>query len=178
MRHTPSDLGSIHSSVLLHVLRSAGQALRRAILARHTPPLAAAPRGIAASTAHAFSRIAAALRAGTGLITVFAALIATCHAICAMGQMPMEAAPQAAEDAGLKIPNAGFDISSQIAQNIKSGRSIATVDQQPFYQGLLTVLQLYYHRKYGLHPCDVNTGGATVDASNVEQVMELANTVR
>jgi simple sugar transport system substrate-binding protein len=99
-------------------------------------------------------------------------------AICAMGQMPMEASPQAAEDADMAIPIAGFDISKQIARNIQEGRSIATVDQQPFYQGLLTVTQLYYYSKYGLSPCDINTGGAMVDASNVEQVMTLADTVR
>lgn len=99
-------------------------------------------------------------------------------AICAMGQMPMEAAPQAAEDAGLEIPNAGFDISRQIARNIESGRSIATVDQQPFYQGFFTVAQLYYYRKYGLHPCDINTGGKMVDKDNVGFVLDLADTVR
>jgi len=100
------------------------------------------------------------------------------NGICALGQMPMEAAPQASEDAGKLLPNAGFDISRQIARNIQSGRSIATVDQQPFYQGFLTITQLYYYRKYGLLPCDVNTGGALVDKSNVDRVVELADTVR
>lgn len=99
-------------------------------------------------------------------------------AICAMGQMPMEASPQAAKDAGLELPIAGFDLSTQIARDISEGRSIATVDQQPFYQGCLTLTQLYFHSKYGLHPCDINTGGSMVDASNVARVMDLADTVR
>ena len=99
-------------------------------------------------------------------------------AICAMGQMPMEASPKACKDAGVDLPIAGFDLSTQIARDLDEGRSIATVDQQPFYQGALTLVQLYYHAKYGLHPCDINTGGAMVDKSNVSRVIGLADTVR
>lgn len=99
-------------------------------------------------------------------------------AILAMGGMPMEEAPQAVMDAGLNIPNAGFDLTKQIAQNIKDGKSLATIDQQPFYQGFLTISQLYYFKKYGLSPCDINTGGAMVDKSNVEKVLALADSIR
>jgi simple sugar transport system substrate-binding protein len=100
------------------------------------------------------------------------------NAILAMGQMPMEMAPKAAEDSGLKIPTAGFDISNVIIQNILDGKTIATVDQQPFYQGLNTLVQLYYYKKYGLLPCDINTGGAMVDKTNAEQVRKFSDTVR
>ena len=99
-------------------------------------------------------------------------------AVLAMGGMPMEVAPQAIDDAGLKIPVAGFDLTKQIAANIADGKSIATVDQQPFYQGFLTITQLYYNRKYGLHPCDVNTGGGVVDRTTAEQVIKFADSVR
>lgn len=99
-------------------------------------------------------------------------------AICAMGGMPMEVTPQACEEVGMDLPNAGFDLTRGIARNIKEGKSIATVDQQPFYQGFLTVLQLFYNREYGLLPCDINTGGAMVDASTVDAVLELADTIR
>jgi simple sugar transport system substrate-binding protein len=99
-------------------------------------------------------------------------------AICAMGQMPMEAAPQAAANAGLDLPNAGFDLSRQIAENIIAGKSLATVDQQPFYQGAQTVLQLFFYQKYGLLPCDINTGGAIVDKARAESILELSDSVR
>ena len=99
-------------------------------------------------------------------------------AVMAMGGMPMEVAPQAIRDVRLKIPNAGFDITRQIAKNIRAGKSIATVDQQPFYQGYITISQLYYNRKYGLLPCDMNTGGGVVDRKNVDKVLELADSVR
>ena len=99
-------------------------------------------------------------------------------AILAMGGMPMEVAPQAAADAGLDIPNAGFDLTRVIAENIQNGKTLAAVDQKPFYQGSFTVLQLYYYKEYNLLPCDINTGGGIIDQSNVAKVLELADTVR
>jgi len=99
-------------------------------------------------------------------------------AVLAMGGMPMEVAPQAIREAGLNIPNAGFDITKKIITNILEGKSLATVDQQPYYQGSFTVMQLYLNRKFGLLPCDINTGGAIIDKSNAARVLELADTVR
>lgn len=98
--------------------------------------------------------------------------------VLAMGGMPMEMAPQAIRDAGLDIPNAGFDITKRIITNILEGRSIATVDQQPYLQGANTIMQLYLYNKYGLLPVDINTGGAIIDRSNAQIVLELADTVR
>ncbi|MCC5875138.1 MAG: substrate-binding domain-containing protein [Candidatus Sumerlaeia bacterium] len=99
-------------------------------------------------------------------------------AIMALGGMPHEMAPQALVEASREMPIAGFDLSDRICENILAGKSIATVDQQPFYQGSLAIKMLYYYNRYSLLPCDVNTGGAIVDATNVEDVMDLAGTVR
>ena len=99
-------------------------------------------------------------------------------AVLAMGGMPMEMAPQAIQDAGLRIPNAGFDITKRIVTNILEGKSIATVDQQPDLQGANTVMQLYLNNKYGLLPVDINTGGAIIDRNNAQIVLDLADTVR
>jgi simple sugar transport system substrate-binding protein len=100
-------------------------------------------------------------------------------AILAMGGMPMEMSPQAAEEAGVSgLPNAGFDLTKKIITNILEGKTLATVDQQPYYQGCFTVLQLYLNRKYGLLPCSINTGGAIIDKSNAAIVLDLADTHR
>jgi ABC-type sugar transport system substrate-binding protein len=100
-------------------------------------------------------------------------------AILAMGGMPLEVAPQAAEEAGMKgLPNAGFDITKTIIRNILDGKTLATVDQQPYYQGAFTITQLYLNNKYGLIPCDINTGGAIITKHNAQVVMDLADTVR
>ena len=90
----------------------------------------------------------------------------------------MEMAPQATEEAGMDIPNAGFDITKTIINNILEGKSLATVDQQPYYQGAFTVMQLFLNNKYGLLPCDINTGGAIIDKGNAAVVLEFADTVR
>ncbi len=99
-------------------------------------------------------------------------------AVIGLGQLPTEAAPQAIKEASLKIPTGGFDLSKAILQNILDGKTVATVDQQPFYQGFLTVTQLYYKNKYGLIPVDVNTGSALIDKTNAAVALQFADTTR
>ena len=99
-------------------------------------------------------------------------------AVLAMGGMPMEITPQAIEEASMDIPNAGFDITKEILRNIMDGKSIATLEQEPFYQGVFTILQLYYYKKYALPPCDISTGPSIIDKTNTAVVYELADTVR
>lgn len=98
--------------------------------------------------------------------------------VLALGGMPMEMTPQAIQDASMKIPNAGFDITRQIGENIRDGRTLATIDQQPFYQGAFTIMQLYFNRRYGMIPCNINTSGGIIDKTNVGPVIELADRVR
>ncbi len=99
-------------------------------------------------------------------------------AILAMGGMPMSQSPKAIADAGLNIPCAGFDLTKQIVQDVIDGKILAVVDQQPFYQGAFPVFQLYFYKKYGLLPCDINTGGAIIDKSNAELALKLSGTYR
>jgi simple sugar transport system substrate-binding protein len=99
-------------------------------------------------------------------------------AVIGLGGLPTEAAPKAIQEAKLKIPTGGFDLSKQILQNILDGKSVATVDQQPFYQGFLTVTELYYKNKYGLIPVDVNTGSALIDKSNASAALQFADSTR
>ncbi len=99
-------------------------------------------------------------------------------AVIGLGGLPTEAAPKAIQEAKLNIPTGGFDLSKQILQNILDGKSVATVDQQPFYQGFLTVTELYYKNKYGLIPVDVNTGSALIDKSNASAALQFADSTR
>ncbi|MCL5269452.1 MAG: substrate-binding domain-containing protein [bacterium] len=100
------------------------------------------------------------------------------RAVLALGGMPLEMAPKAIAEAGLNIPNAGFDLTREIVRNILDGKTLATVDQQPFYQGFMTICQLYYNRQYGLLPCDINTGGAMIDKTNAAPALALAGDIR
>jgi simple sugar transport system substrate-binding protein len=102
-------------------------------------------------------------------------------AIIAAGLMACQVAPQAVEDAGMDIPGTrigGFDISVEIIQSILNGEIQCTIDQQPYYQGAFTVMQLYLNNKYGLVPCSINTGAAVIDKSNAAIILEFADTHR
>ena len=76
--------------------------------------------------------------------------------------------PQAIEEAGLDlIPNGGFDTMTTISTNIREGKTLATVDQQPYWQGYLSVIFATMKVRYGLGAPDFNssTGLITKDLS-------------
>ena len=52
----------------------------------------------------------------------------------------------------MDIRTSGFDISAQIVANIEAGKMVSSLDQQPYYQGFMTVTMLYHWAKYGLSP--------------------------
>jgi ABC-type sugar transport system substrate-binding protein len=92
-------------------------------------------------------------------------------AILAMGGMPHEMAPQALDEIGLKnVIVGGFDITPKILEYIKNGKSVAAVDQQGYVQGFYTVMQLYLAVAGSISPCDMNTGSAIIDKSNIEAI--------
>lgn len=69
---------------------------------------------------------------------------------------------------------AGFDMSPNTAQAVANGFQNLVIDQQPFLQGYLPILNICLSEKYGFSGLDINTAGAFVDASNVEAVAPLA----
>jgi len=100
-------------------------------------------------------------------------------AIVGLGSVPLTVAPKAMEEAGIKVPVGGFDLTPEIIQGIEDGVITATVDQQPYSQGFYAVAQLALWLKYGLFPSDMDTGGiGLVDASNVQTVKELVGKYR
>jgi simple sugar transport system substrate-binding protein len=82
-----------------------------------------------------------------------------------------------AQAAGLtpgQVYFAGFDMSPNTAQAIKDGFQNLVIDQQPFLQGYLPILNICLTEKFGFSGLDINTAGAFVDSSNVEAVAPLA----
>ena len=78
--------------------------------------------------------------------------------------------------AGVKpgeICAAGFDLSAPTAQAIKEGWVAVVLDQQPFLQGFLPIMQLYLAKKFGFAGMNIDTGAALITPANVEQVMPL-----
>ena len=84
----------------------------------------------------------------------------------------------AVEEAGMDIRTSGFDISEQIVANIEAGKMVSSLDQQPYYQGFMTVTMLYHWAKYGIEPSDVDTGNNIIDASKTEVLKPYIGTYR
>jgi simple sugar transport system substrate-binding protein len=100
-------------------------------------------------------------------------------AIIGLGSVPLTVAPKALEEAKMKIPVGGFDLTQEIIAGIEDGTITATVDQQPYSQGFYSIAQLAEYLKYGLYPSNMNTGGlGLVDKSNVGTVKALVGKIR
>jgi len=94
-------------------------------------------------------------------------------AIVPLGGTPHRNAVAAEDAAGVKVPIVGFDTSPQVIEGIKSGRIIATADQQGYIQGFQTVMQAMLYLDFGLSPANINSGGnSLIDKTNVEVLEE------
>jgi len=72
------------------------------------------------------------------------------------------------------IITAGFDLSNDTVQGIKDGYVSLVLDQQPYLQGYLPILQVCLAKKYGFAGLYMDTGVGLVDKSNVQAIAELA----
>lgn len=72
------------------------------------------------------------------------------------------------------VYGAGFDVSPATVQAIESGYTDLVIDQQPFLQGYLPILNICLTEKFGFSGLFVNTGAGFVDANNVAAVAPLA----
>ncbi len=76
-------------------------------------------------------------------------------------------------DLGIKpgqLHMAMFDLVPVVLDEMKKGYVDLTIDQQPYYQGYLPILQLALMKKFGLSAFDVNTGKALIEPKDVEAV--------
>lgn len=94
-------------------------------------------------------------------------------AIVPLGGTPHRNAVAAQDAAGVKVPIVGFDTSPQVIDGIKTGRIIATADQQGYIQGYQTVMQGVLYIDFGLSPANINSGGnSLIDKTNVDVLEE------
>ena len=68
----------------------------------------------------------------------------------------------------------GFDLSAATADAIKSGYLGVVLDQQPYLQGYLPILQICLAKKYGFSGLHIDTGAALIDEGNIDFVAPLA----
>jgi simple sugar transport system substrate-binding protein len=69
---------------------------------------------------------------------------------------------------------AGFDLSPRILQLIGEGVIHISIDQHPYLQGFLPVIQLALHIRYGIRPAFVDAGAEIIDKTKVDRVLELS----
>ena len=73
-----------------------------------------------------------------------------------------------------KVLLAGFDIVPVVLDAMDSGYIQVEVDQQPYEQGFMPVMEVYLAKTVGLAPADINTGEALVYPKDVAAVRDLS----
>ena len=48
------------------------------------------------------------------------------------------------------------------------------IDQQPYLQGFLPVIQLALNIRYGIRPAAVDAGAAIIERENVDSILDLS----
>jgi len=76
----------------------------------------------------------------------------------------------------LNVPVCGFDLDPVGFALMKGGGSLKCIlDQQPYLQGYLPIMNLALALKSGFSPVSVNTGSLIIDNTNMAQVEKLIN---
>jgi simple sugar transport system substrate-binding protein len=57
---------------------------------------------------------------------------------------------------------------------MKAGYIQVEIDQQPYMQGFMPVMQVYLNKTAGLAPADIDTGQGVVTPADVDAIMELS----
>lgn len=69
---------------------------------------------------------------------------------------------------------AGFDLSPDILRLIQAGVIRFSIDQQPYSQGYLSVVNLALQKRYGLAPSNIDTGAGIITAAEAPRVLNLS----
>lgn len=68
----------------------------------------------------------------------------------------------------------GFDLVPEVLEQMENGYIQVQVDQQPYMQGFMPVMQAYLVETAGLAPADIDTGQGIVTPEDVASIMELS----
>ena len=82
--------------------------------------------------------------------------------------------PTAASQPG-KVLLGGFDLVPEVLQQMKAGYVQVQIDQQPYEQGFMPVMEVYLAKTVGLAPADIDTGQGVVTPDQVDSIMELCD---
>jgi simple sugar transport system substrate-binding protein len=85
--------------------------------------------------------------------------------------------PTYLQAAGVKpgqITMAGFDMTPATVSGIEDGYISVVLDQQPWLQGFLPIMQICLTKQYGFSGLHIDTGAALIDKSNIDFIAPLA----
>ncbi|GLQ77877.1 ABC transporter substrate-binding protein [Mesorhizobium huakuii] len=74
-----------------------------------------------------------------------------------------------------KVLLGGFDLVPEVLQQMQKGYVQALVDQQPYMQGFMPVMEAYLNKKVGLAPSDIDTGQGIVRPDQANAIMTLSS---
>ena len=94
-------------------------------------------------------------------------------AIFFAGSFGLHALSRAINEKYPSIKQYSFDLTPLTISQISKKKVSLTVDQQPFTQGFLSIMQLYLKSNYELFPTDINTGVAIIDDNSAKAIKEL-----
>lgn len=73
-----------------------------------------------------------------------------------------------------KVLLGGFDLVPEVLQQMTAGYVQVQVDQQPYMQGFMPVMEAYLYKTANLTPSDIDTGQGIVTPKDVPMIMEMA----
>jgi simple sugar transport system substrate-binding protein len=73
-----------------------------------------------------------------------------------------------------KVLLGGFDLVPEVLNEMKTGYVQVQIDQQPYMQGFMPVMQAYLSQTVGLSPADIDTGQGVVTPDQVDKIMDMA----
>jgi simple sugar transport system substrate-binding protein len=62
----------------------------------------------------------------------------------------------------------------EVLNEMKTGYVQVQIDQQPYMQGFMPVMQAYLSQTVGLSPADIDTGQGVVTPDQVDKIMDMA----
>ena len=74
-----------------------------------------------------------------------------------------------------KVLLGGFDLVPEVLEQMKNGYVQVQVDQQPYMQGFMPVMQVYLAKTVGLAPSDIDTGQGIITPDMVDSIMAMAS---
>jgi simple sugar transport system substrate-binding protein len=87
--------------------------------------------------------------------------------------MALPAYLEAADKGPDEIFTMGFDLCAAVLDGIRDGSIDLVLDQQPFLQGYLPIMQICLTEKYQFSGLHIDTGGGFVHKDNVEMLAPL-----